>query len=1399
MIPVKIDVKEYDYSDFQPDQILTADNLNHLFNFLDLQERLTRTNLIGIGIVCGLQASRTSDGKSVIITKGTCVTSHGYLMAHGIENSEEPIIYKLYRDFHVHENERYDVFVAGSTQRYAMWELMKEDDQKNPGTNLSSAFLDDKVCLLFYEIKDEKAKTCDPTSCDDKGVQVTITVYPLLVTITDADKIIAQCNTKANATGSGEVFPGIFSLPEIKLPRFDVQATTLETTSDIYEAYQKVFSKTFVEGTGNALKQAYTIFKPLLKTQTTVFDNFNNQFAFLHNGTIAGNNLLHFQYFYDLFCDLLLAYREWRDAAHTIAGMCTPPEALFPRHVLLGTFVGMSNTVKSKYRNYFIASPIFHSCCHSYQEFQSLFLRMVRIITNPTMPVPVSAGKPIDSNIRITPSVVGNFTLADRAIPYYYKPGDGSPRLLDVWNHELTSKGRERMVLHYNPSYNTVDDFVKNPLLYDIEPFNFFRVEGHIGKKFDSALATIQDIRNKHRLPFDIVAVTVDSLTGKINPADFPCHFIELEAQYEVLRAELMCTFCKVIACLYRQPLRFKLVSDKILKLKSSTLKLIKECKDELLYDDTSVGLVYEAIHPMIIKMKDNLEMVKIIKLIRTTGAIEEGGRLIENDEAVVTITQIIRAIVLLAETVPADLTLYNHDKVLVALGNLKKLLDEISDGKDDGLNDRFKNRECIKDLYDLCDLAPFAVLYKEYIARIEKLKQMQSLKEFGKHHPGLQHKGGVPSGGTFVLVYRDLEVDVAPVKDVAEIAVGAVQPGAAIIVGATAPTSVALDISKLSSLKKITAKEKVMIIQKVNLLKAKGMSKVEIESVLGVGIFDFLKEKGVFDNLVSNFEHGLVVADFYLPYLCCSDCPPIHFVINIPPPKISFALDKSEYCIEDTEEHFFLASPIGGAISKPDSQKDTVVDKGDGTFVFLPVKATIPATQQNVSISFTYMAEGLSQTISVTVYRKPEVKIVAKENPNNPLQFDIGLDKPERVTASSWNFGDGTFSTDITPPSHTFLTGGEYVVSTEVKNGVCGAKPESVLITAKSPDAVKVELSAKDICHDVKEVPFTIIPPGGTLTGENFNESPAGSGKYLFLPSEINMQGLSKRTISFNYISLQNQTATFAINVFEKPEGISQVDQTGTLQIKVNFDELKNTSEVRIDFGDGKDETYPVGGLLRFVTPSHLYPQKGEYNVKTTLINGTCITKLPDLPISVTGEPQVARKECLPIDDPAPDFKVIKSEIKEIPVFKEYKPLADLDRFFKALSGAVDNNGNIDLKFFDQEPIQPAWITLLPFTPAAARSVSIELIIMLTRILLSASCLRKDDLDGRLQEVFNALLAKLKELKTLNAKDRDALLALIDDMRNELKNIRNNKEEEIKKNYVDALNALIEAIKAVL
>ena len=65
------------------------------------------------------------------------------------------------------------------------------------------------------------------------------------------------------------------------------------------------------------------------------------------------------------------------------------------------------------------------------------------------------------------------------------------------------------------------------------------------------------------------------------------------------------------------------------------------------------------------------------------------------------------------------------------------------------GLSDR------LDDTIFRCRLDPFAALVEEWKIRLREAKQAQFLGHFLAAHPGVQHKAGVPLGGTFVVVYH--------------------------------------------------------------------------------------------------------------------------------------------------------------------------------------------------------------------------------------------------------------------------------------------------------------------------------------------------------------------------------------------------------------------------------------------------------------------------------------------------------------------------------------------------------------------------------------------------------------------------------------------------------------------
>jgi hypothetical protein len=1388
MIPVKIDETEYDYPSFQPDQILTADDLNHAFNFLDIQERLSRTNLIGIGVVCGLKVTKSSDSKSVLITKGSGVTSHGYLIVHGVENSEDPIEYRKYRTFDAKKNEKYSLFVSGNTQKYALYELIDKAHEANSDVLLDPAFLNDKVCLVFYEILKENAKNCDPTSCDDKGVKVFVNQRKLLIAAADADKVILECNTLAKATGSGEFFPGLLSLPELRLPALDVPSTKLQTSDDVYEAYQRVFTKEFVNAVADALKKGFDCFKSYLKVQNNPFLGFASQFKFLYDGTISGNALLHFQYYFDFFNDLILAYLEWKRSAQSLVAMCTPPEALFPRHLFLGLVNEPYSVEKSKYRNYFIPSPIHASHEKSYREFLLLFYRLQRMIQHFRIPQPSSyIVKFVDENIRVTPSLIGRYALGERSIPYYYAVNDAPYKLYEAWNPALTMKGKERYNLHYYPSYNNQDDFVRKPLEFDLEQYNFFRIEGHIGKKYSTALSSILSVRNEHRLPFDVIALSVDSLPEKIDPAKYPCYFEDLQALYETLWAEFMCRLCKALTCIYKIPKR---ASGEVTgTVKKSSLSLIKGCNDVLTYRETTLGGVFEQVHPMINKEKlkgiDTLEVVSresLVKLLRVNiGTDKPEVEKITDDEidSAVFFVQLVQAIVNLGDAIPEKLSAFDFPKLNTTLKRINELLRKGSTSSNAILKDLFAVNQCLRELTDLCKLAAFKAIFREYQERLAKIRLMKTFGEFAKKHPGIHHKGGVPAGGTFILVYRDLADENAKDEGDNVFSFGDLILGE--MKDATIPP-----VKKGPSASRYSPAEIKEFTKKINVLKIKGLTNDEIEETLDIKIPEIIKGAGLFEKQLATIPGDTVIADFYLPYLCCSDCSPVQFVVNIPEPKVVFSLQKLEYCNEDKSEYPFTISPLGGKINTDFS--DCIKDKGDGLFSFLPAGVKVPDGQKSVLVTFTYIKDDQSQSITVTVYAKPMVKILVTAVPSNPRSFDFFIDKPEMITSAEWKFGDGGTSTSIDPVPYNYTKSGEFSVGVTVRNGPCTSVVEEVKVTIPEPKPVEVELKLKEVCRDVKEVYFSIAPAGGKLVGEYFLEKE--SGRYVFFPPDVDMKGQPSRTLTFNYTSPENQSATFTITVFEKPEGFVSFD-TGQSVLYLGLHKLTNVLSAKVDFGDGTSGEFQVNYQASINIPKHLYPQPGDYEVRVTLINGVCVRELKPIPVTILKADEQFVKECLPVTHTIDRYGRVEVAARSSEEFmKAYKSVnKDVHSYFTAMKEASSADGKVDPEFFNRFRLSDEWVTALPLSPAAARTLSIQMMAVFLYNIFGYMCPRTADVDDNTVKIFSSLFSKLDEIKSVNAKEKSLLAKLGEDITGEIVLINRSNESGMKARYQSLLH----------
>lgn len=391
-------IRQNQYPEFGTDQLLTSDHLNKLLGYVDEQGRLTRANLIGIGILCGLEVSVNDAGTELTISKGCGITSLGYIV------STEARTYTEFKTYDVTQDQKYDLFVNGSNRPRFRIDELKEEATVAGTTKLTAAYLQNRVVVMYVELLTENNKNCDPSSCDDKGINVTVNLRPLVIHRDDVARYLGARIVTQNVLGGA--VPD--QLPILQMRRFNVPSTPLPDSPSLLGAYQAILSQAFFSSLESTLTQAFGVVAPLVADlySGNPFAGVATRYKFLYDGSITATDLVYIQYYYDLFSDVYTAYNNFREAAIKIIGVCLPDEKLFPQHLLLGPAGNFTQAVTANniltnglvnglvkrvapdvvdtanisFRNDFMRSAALRSCCGEITELRSLFKRLVTML-----------------------------------------------------------------------------------------------------------------------------------------------------------------------------------------------------------------------------------------------------------------------------------------------------------------------------------------------------------------------------------------------------------------------------------------------------------------------------------------------------------------------------------------------------------------------------------------------------------------------------------------------------------------------------------------------------------------------------------------------------------------------------------------------------------------------------------------------------------------------------------------------------------------------------------------------------------------------------------------------------------------------------------------------------------
>jgi hypothetical protein len=917
--------------------------------------------------------------------------------------------------------------------------------------------------VIFVELLKIDNKNCDPDSCDDKGTTIEVTHRPLLVDLENLEDLIYKTEDKSPIDEAMCV-----EWPEIKMPRYNVPSTYILNSETVLKNFLDILNEEFIGLVEKTLKATYNALGFFIEDEypNNPFNGLKNKFSFLYDGSLDAQQLVFIQYYYDFFSDLLLAYDELRQMCNECLTVCCPDEKLFPRHLILGNAIA----AEDEFRHHWIQSPAFSCNCCSEGKTKFLLKKIALLIEKLDLPKPVISKK--EELIRITPSQYGNLPLSNKAIPYYYQVTESPNKLFNYWNYSKSKLKKGHFNLSYYGSDYGTESHIKEPLNYDIEPHNFFRIEGHIGKNWRMVLGDILKIKNEKRLPFDVVALNGDILeliksiysnanslseiiSGNPNASkELMCYFSDLEGQYDVQAAELRCTILKVMVYFYN----LKQFDAKDVEPSTNIPQsdLIRKAFPNYTTFKNTYGERFDSFYANI-KNQPYITPAAFLAGYNSN-SLNGFNNLLEPIYLMYYLEKIHEALVDgLVELKINDLTQRLYDAVYVA-STMQIAFDNNSD-----FNLPVMYEESLDAVIRICKAEVFRVIYRNYLINYILFVANQSFAMYAFNNSGIQHKAGVTTGGTFILVYRDKAEDIrgntTDDENTATVNPNVTHNSATTNMAGDVFTAFAAPNSNVTNAEKSVNTNKEFI--GVSQAKAYTVNKIDITSKLkeansikGLGmkgILDFTDSFTANDKLsdeklkelVDVFPDGTVIADFFVPNMCRSACMAMNFVVLGEKEKedpesveVQLEMEHKDFCEIDETKHKIKVQPEGGKL--------TINGTATTERIFIPATISIGNVEsKDIAISYTF--NGNTKTILVTIFKKPKAAFTV-----------IKIDQQSKVVYLKndtlfsdeyfWEFGDGTTSYEKDPKSHQYSQNTESAIITlTVANGKCKDKTKDL------------------------------------------------------------------------------------------------------------------------------------------------------------------------------------------------------------------------------------------------------------------------------------------------------------------------------------------------------------------
>lgn len=876
------------------------------------------------------------------------------------------------------------------------------------GEPITDQFIVGKVLLVYLDCSDVNLDICDPNSCDNRGKERIFQLRVLVASKAVVDLLLTrslpyQCPPISKA-----------EMPVIEVGKVTAPILGLVYFKNLYERYRIIISNVSTRLI-DAMELVRSGVQGIIDNQTSL-EHAIKMLQYQGEIDLMQSNFrlkaYVIQYIYSYFLDLVECYHEIREALIDYCTCCPQDPLQFPRHLLLGEIMPDSPFValpaaefgnlvisdapfnqgynfrflEDAYRHPYVPAAKAPCAAFPKQRIRSLISKFILMAHRFDIRIAAQEQMPI----KLTPSKYGDYPLSDKAIPYYYNLLHRNDLLIKNWSFEKTHQRKMEKVY----SHQLIDQ-TDHPLKYTHDEQNFYRIEGHIGKPYQEAIETIRQQKQNLGLSFDLVAIKAGNGAGSFMKEN-SCYFHDLEVTFTTLLQQLLCLIRKMKGQLktfqYANPVMVELYE------KVDTPKMVLHFQIPIFHQFERMGgnadlspesrLMEETVRARyrtsgtttvseektlsanIPANAFNLGMGDIFEEIQTKTALGSDNQtaiyetLKEQDPDIATVdltarqdlvSAIATTYVILDEATKfedemvteTDLTNFCAGRFKRRYRTLRAKIDDFR-AKNGAMLDKSGTinasiQNVFMPMLNDCTLEALERLCDEYQRRIRRIREMFNLTNYSHQHPGLEHRGGVARGGTFILLYYDgpQQVPASPANP------AVIDPE-----GRLDLSNNQIKVVKMNATLKHKIRIDVHALERPQVLREEMHAKAILTA-------SHLRSAIATDDQVFGFKDGTVVADFFLPYLCCSDVPPITYVF--PPPSVTVELPRDVFCQDDGSCYPIDVNPAGGVITV---QPGISGPDANGNYCFKPNEAG------EGTHTISYQVQGITSTVSVEVVR---------------------------------------------------------------------------------------------------------------------------------------------------------------------------------------------------------------------------------------------------------------------------------------------------------------------------------------------------------------------------------------------------------------------------------------------